>query len=138
MRYTLRHGYEEPHRIAGEYLDGDFKGAAGEWFMEETASGETTVTFKVGIDPGSWVPGHIARTLNQQILRESVERLKTEVEAAHTGEPNRGATRRRREISRIPCQHGRTAPPACAQRPRPRGDLRHLGAQRPRGPQVHH
>ena len=69
--------------------------------MEETASGETRVTFKVGIDPGSWVPGHIARTLNQQILRESVERLKTEVEAAHTGEPNREATRRRREISRI-------------------------------------
>ena len=61
MRYTLRHSYEEPHQITGEYLDGDFKGAAGEWFMEETASGETRVTFKVGIDPGSWVPGHIAR-----------------------------------------------------------------------------
>jgi hypothetical protein len=38
------------------------------------------VTFKVGIDPGVWVPGHIARTLNRRILHESVERLKTEVE----------------------------------------------------------
>ncbi len=48
--------------------------------MEETPSGEPRFTFKVGIDPGAWVPGHIAQTLNQQILRESVERLKTEVE----------------------------------------------------------
>lgn len=80
MKYTLRHSYDEPHRITGEYLDGDFKDFAGEWLMEETASGGTKVTFKVGIDPGAWVPGHLARTLNQQILRESVERLKTEVE----------------------------------------------------------
>ncbi len=80
MKYTLRHSYDEPHRITGEYLDGDFKDFAGEWLMEDTASGGTKVTFKVGIDPGAWVPGHLARTLNQQILRESVERLKTEVE----------------------------------------------------------
>ncbi|MBK5231963.1 MAG: SRPBCC family protein [Thermoleophilia bacterium] len=80
MKYTLRHSYEEPRRITGVYLEGDFKDFAGEWLMEEAASGETKVTFKVGIDPGAWVPGHIARKLNQQILRESVERLKTEVE----------------------------------------------------------
>jgi hypothetical protein len=36
--------------MTGEYLDGDCKGVAGEWLMEETASGETRVTFKVGID----------------------------------------------------------------------------------------
>jgi ribosome-associated toxin RatA of RatAB toxin-antitoxin module len=76
----LRHSYDELHRITGEYLDGDFKDFTGEWLMEETASGTTRVTFKVGIDPGAWVPGQVARTLNQQILRESVERLKTEVE----------------------------------------------------------
>lgn len=80
MKYTLRHSYDEPHRITGEYLDRDYKDFAGERLIEETPSRETKVTFKVAIDPGAWVPGHIARTLNQQILRESVERLKTKVE----------------------------------------------------------
>lgn len=54
---------------------GDF---AGEWRME-TPSQETEVTFKVAIDRGFWVPGHIVRTLTGG-LHESVERLKTEVE----------------------------------------------------------
>ena len=72
----MRRHIESP----AEYLDGDFKDFAGEWLMEETASGETTVTFTFGIDPGKLVPRHLARTLNQRILRESVERLKTEVE----------------------------------------------------------
>lgn len=57
MKYTLRHSYDEPHRITGEYLDGDFKDFTGEWLMEETATGTTRVTFKVGIDPGAWSPG---------------------------------------------------------------------------------
>ncbi|MEO8690014.1 MAG: SRPBCC family protein [Solirubrobacteraceae bacterium] len=89
MKYTLRHSYDEPHRINGEYLDGDFKYFAGEWLMEKTASGGTNLTFNVGIDPGARVPAHIARTLNQQILHESVEQMKTEVEQRLPGAPGR-------------------------------------------------
>lgn len=48
--------------------------------MAATATHETEVTFKVGIDPGVWVPGHIVRKLDRRILHESVERLRTEVE----------------------------------------------------------
>lgn len=66
MKYTLRRSYEEPDRVTGQYLDGDFEDFAGEWLMEETANGEIKVTFTVGIDPGTWVPGQIARTLNQR------------------------------------------------------------------------
>jgi hypothetical protein len=35
--------------------------------MAATATHEPEVTFKVGIDPGVWVPGHIVRTLNRRI-----------------------------------------------------------------------
>ena len=93
VRYTLRHTYEEPHRISGQYLEGDFRDFAGEWRMEGSPDHDTTVTFKVGIDPGAWVPGHIARTLNRRILRESVERLKTEVEQRAQGVERERASR---------------------------------------------
>ena len=89
MRYTLRHGYEEPHRMTGEYLDGDCKGVAGEWLMEETASGETRVTFKVGIDPGAWVPEHSHESSTSRSCAsrssDSRQRWRQRIQGSRTG-----------------------------------------------------
>ena len=72
MRYTLRHSYEEPHRITGEYLDGDFEDFAGEWLMEETASGARTSTSGAASTP--WRQGGSSATSPSASLPRSATR----------------------------------------------------------------
>ena len=80
INYTLRYHYEEPHRITWDYLDGDIKDIDGEFILEDRGDGSTLATYSLDLDPGVWLPGKLAKVLNEQVMRGSVEDLKTRVE----------------------------------------------------------
>src|SRR5687767_16099 len=56
VRYRLRQVYDEPHRIASEYLGGDFRDFSGEWRFIELEGDRTRVELDLRIDPGRFVP----------------------------------------------------------------------------------
>lgn len=82
ISYTLRYRYEEPHRITWDYLDGDIKSIDGEFILEDLGDGSTLATYSLDLDPGVWLPGKVAKVLNEQVMRGSVEDLKKRVEGA--------------------------------------------------------
>ncbi len=80
VSYTLRYRYEEPHRITWDYLEGDIKDIDGEFVLEDLGDGRTLATYSLALDPGVWLPGKLAKVLNEQVMRGSVEDLKKRVE----------------------------------------------------------
>jgi uncharacterized membrane protein len=81
VRYRLRYAYEEPHLITWDYLGGDVKDVDGEMTLEEQGDGTTLATYALALDAGVWLPGRLAKILNEQVMKGSVEDLKTRVEA---------------------------------------------------------
>jgi len=49
-------------------------------FRALTGDGTTLATYSLRIDPGVWMPGPLAKALNDQVMRRSVEDLKARVE----------------------------------------------------------
>lgn len=84
VRYRLRHVYDEPTSIGSQYVDGDFKDFGGD-YQFTAQNGETTVEFKLRIDPGFKVPGRIARMLGQSVMGKSLQDLKARVEEVAGG-----------------------------------------------------
>lgn len=80
ISYRLRYRYEEPHHIGWDYLEGDVKSIDGEYTFEDNGDGTTLATYDLLIDPGVWVPGPVAKMLNEQVMRRSMEDLKRRVE----------------------------------------------------------
>ena len=80
MAYTLDYSYEEPHLITWDYVEGDVREIEGEFALEDHGDGTTMATYTLTIDPGVWMPGPLAKMLNDQVMRRSVEDLKTRVE----------------------------------------------------------
>ncbi len=80
VSYTLDYGYEEPHLITWDYVEGDVRDVEGEYVLEDLGDGSTLATYTLRIDPGVWLPGPIAKALNDQVMRRSVEDLKARVE----------------------------------------------------------
>ena len=80
IRYELEYSYEPPHRIAWRYLDGDIRDVDGEFIFEDRGDGSTLATYSLALDPGVWLPDRIARMINEQVMRASVEELRTRVE----------------------------------------------------------
>ena len=81
VRYTLRYSYEEPHRISWDYVEGDVKDVDGEMLLEDQGDGTTLATYSLALDAGVWLPGRLAKVLNEQVMKGSVEDLKTRVES---------------------------------------------------------
>jgi uncharacterized membrane protein len=81
ISYRLRYSYEPPHRITWEYLDGDVKDVDGEMVLEDRGDGTTLATYSLALDAGVWLPGRLAKILNEQVMKGSVEDLKQRVEA---------------------------------------------------------
>ena len=79
--YTLRYSYEPPHRIAWEFVDGDVKDVDGEYILEDNGDGTTLATYSLGLDPGVWLPGPLARVLGEQVMKGQMEELKARVES---------------------------------------------------------
>jgi ribosome-associated toxin RatA of RatAB toxin-antitoxin module len=81
VRYRLRQVYDEPHRIASEYLGGDFRDFAGEWRFSATDAG-TRVELDLRIDPGRFVPGPVRRMIADAVMRRALSDLRRHLGAA--------------------------------------------------------
>jgi len=80
VSYTLDYAYEAPHLITWSFVEGDVRDVEGEFVLEDLGDGTTLATYTLRIDPGVWMPGPLAKVLNDQVMRRSVEDLKARVE----------------------------------------------------------
>jgi len=81
VRYRLRQIYDEPHRLASEYLGGDFRDFCGEWRLEPRDEGRRThVELDLRIDPGRFVPGVVRRAIADAVMRRALADLKAHLE----------------------------------------------------------
>jgi hypothetical protein len=81
LRYTLLYSYERPGRIAWDFVKGDLvRDIGGGYGFEALDDERTRVTYSVRVEPAVRVPGFIARRLEKELMKRSVEDLKREVE----------------------------------------------------------
>jgi ribosome-associated toxin RatA of RatAB toxin-antitoxin module len=80
VRYRLRQVYDEPHRMASEYLGGDFREFAGEWRFRPLAGGRTHAELDLRIDPGRFVPGPVRSAISDAVMRRALRDLKAHLE----------------------------------------------------------
>ncbi len=85
--YTLRQVYDEPHRVASEYLCGDFRDFCGEWRIDPLDGGRTRVELDLRIDPGRFIPGPLRSAISDAVMKRALRDLKAYVEGgwARTG-----------------------------------------------------
>ncbi|MEA2149037.1 MAG: hypothetical protein QOD69_867 [Solirubrobacteraceae bacterium] len=80
VRYRLRQVYDEPRRLASEYLGGDFRDFCGEWRFEEAGDGRTHVELDLRIDPGHLVPRIVRTAIADTVMRRALRDLKAHLE----------------------------------------------------------
>jgi ribosome-associated toxin RatA of RatAB toxin-antitoxin module len=93
VRYRLRQIYDEPTRVASEYLGGDFRDFAGEWRFRPRDDGGTHAELDLRIDPGRFVPGPVRSAIADAVMRRALRDLKRHVE--REGSPEAEPLRRR-------------------------------------------
>ena len=81
VRYRLRQVYDEPHRIASEYLGGDFRDFAGEWRFAALDGGRTRAELDLRIDPGRFVPGPLRGAIADAVMRRALRDLRMYLKA---------------------------------------------------------
>ena len=81
VRYRLRQIYDEPHRLASEYLGGDFRDFAGEWRFRAIDGGATLAELDLRIDPGRFVPGPLRSAIADAVMRRALQDLERHLEA---------------------------------------------------------
>jgi ribosome-associated toxin RatA of RatAB toxin-antitoxin module len=80
VTYRLRYHYDRPRRAWWDFVEGDgVEHVDGEYLFEPTEEGALAI-YRLGIDAGIPIPGLIARRLNHQVMKRSVEDLKREAE----------------------------------------------------------
>ncbi len=82
VRYRLRQVYDEPARLASEYLGGDFRDFSGEWRFVALGGGRTRAELDLQIDPGRLVPAPVRSLIADAVMRRALRDLKTHVESA--------------------------------------------------------
>ena len=81
VRYRLRQIYDEPRRLASEYLGGDFRDFCGEWrFVALDGGRATRAELDLTIDPGRFVPGVVRRAIADAVMRRALGDLKAHLE----------------------------------------------------------
>ena len=75
VTYRLRQVYDEPHRLASEYLGGDFRDMSGEWRFEELPDGRTRAELDLDIDPGRFVPGPVRGLIADAVMKRALDDL---------------------------------------------------------------
>jgi ribosome-associated toxin RatA of RatAB toxin-antitoxin module len=81
VRYVLRYFFERPTRVWWEYVEGDVKSVEGEYRFEPLDEARTRMTYRLTMDPGTFLPGPIKKVLVNSVMRGSVEDLKRHVES---------------------------------------------------------
>lgn len=79
VRYTIRQVHDRPHRLASEYLGGDFRDFAGEWRFAPESGGRTRATLDLRIDPGRFVPGALRNRIAEAVVSRALEDLRRRV-----------------------------------------------------------
>jgi ribosome-associated toxin RatA of RatAB toxin-antitoxin module len=95
VRYRLRQVYEEPRRVASEYLGGDFRDFSGEWRFLAREGGGTRAELDLTIDPGRFVPGPLRSAISDAVMRRALKDLKAHVESTPAGTRQAPPARRR-------------------------------------------
>jgi ribosome-associated toxin RatA of RatAB toxin-antitoxin module len=87
VSYRLRQLYDEPHRLASEYLGGDFRDFCGEWRFKPLDGGRTRAELDLRIDPGRFVPGPVRGAIADAVMKRALRDLKAHMEGgwARTG-----------------------------------------------------
>jgi uncharacterized membrane protein len=80
VRYVLRYSYRPPEWIGWEYVEGDVKDVSGEFVLEQADDGVTLATYRLGLDPGVWLPGPVMKVLRDQVMKGAVDDLKRRAE----------------------------------------------------------
>jgi ribosome-associated toxin RatA of RatAB toxin-antitoxin module len=80
VRYRLRQIYDEPRRVASEYLGGDFRDFTGEWRFEPLSRKRTRAELDLRIDPGRFVPGPLRAIVADAVMRRALTDLKRYLE----------------------------------------------------------
>jgi ribosome-associated toxin RatA of RatAB toxin-antitoxin module len=80
VRYRLRQIYDEPRRLASEYLGGDFRDFSGEWRFKPAGEDRTRVELDLSIDPGRFVPGPLRGAVSDAVMKRALRDLKSEAE----------------------------------------------------------
>src|SRR3954462_11835233 len=75
VRYRLRQVYDEPQRLASEYLGGDFRDFCGEWRLRPRDGRCTHVELDLRIDPGRFVPGFVRNAIREVVMRRALNDL---------------------------------------------------------------
>jgi ribosome-associated toxin RatA of RatAB toxin-antitoxin module len=81
VRYRLRQIYDEPHRLASEYLGGDFRDFAGEWRFVPAGEARTRVELDLRIDPGRFVPRPLRGAISDAVMKRALRDLKRKAES---------------------------------------------------------
>jgi coenzyme Q-binding protein COQ10 len=81
VRYRIRQIYDEPSRLASEYLGGDFRDFSGEWRFEPRGRSRTHAELDLRIDPGRFVPGPVRSLIADAVMKRALGDLKRFVEA---------------------------------------------------------
>ncbi len=93
VRYVLAYQYKSrPLSVSWKLVEGDVKDIHGAWEFRKAKSGGTDACFRLHVDPGSLVPGFLARSMSRSMVQRSVAQLKERVEAGH-GVAGRGKSR---------------------------------------------
>jgi ribosome-associated toxin RatA of RatAB toxin-antitoxin module len=82
VRYRLRQVYDEPSRLASEYLGGDFRDFSGEWRFLPVGEDRTRAELDLRIDPGRFVPGPVRSAIADAVMKRALRDLKTHLERA--------------------------------------------------------
>ncbi len=81
VRYVLDYKYDDKKCVLSwSYVEGDVKDVRGSYTFEKIGKNKTLTTFTAYIDPGFWVPGPIANTLNNVAMKKSMEEFRDAVE----------------------------------------------------------
>jgi ribosome-associated toxin RatA of RatAB toxin-antitoxin module len=81
VRYRLRQVYDEPCRLASEYLGGDFRDFCGEWRLQPAGERCTHVELDLRIDPGRFVPGVVRKAIADAVMRRALRDLQAHAAA---------------------------------------------------------
>jgi hypothetical protein len=80
LEYRLLYHYEPPVRVWWDFVAGDFARDIDGDFRFESGGAGTLATYSISLRPAVPVPGFVARRLEREMMKRSVEDLRREAE----------------------------------------------------------
>jgi coenzyme Q-binding protein COQ10 len=80
LEYRLLYHYEPPVRVWWDFVSGDFARDIDGDFRFERQGDRTRATYSISLRPAVPVPGFVARRLERELMKRSVDDLRREAE----------------------------------------------------------